>query len=146
MRAVRTLLQLLIVGFFLLVAAGFLVSPTNSVDVANLIGVSVFFLLLFVATFAIGKREETRLVLGYKVNPKVLGLMMMLLGAFMFFASWRIMSGQPLGHWPEGFWGIWRGIDLADFVQSHGPGIPAAASIALGLAACLYGFRLVRRR
>jgi hypothetical protein len=146
MRAVRTLLQLLIAGFFLLVAVGFLASPINSVEVVNLVGILVFFLLLFVATFSIGKQKENRLVLGYKVNPKVFGLMMLLLGVFMFFASWRIMSGQPLGRWPEGFWGIRRGIDLSEFVQSHGPGIPAAILIALGVGACLYGFRLFRGR
>ena len=85
MRIVRIVLQLLIAVFFLAVLGGSLLSPITPIVIGNLVGVSLFLVTLFVATFSLGKQKEIRLVLGYPVNPKVLGLMMVLLGFFMFF-------------------------------------------------------------
>ena len=97
MRIVRIVLQLLIAVFFLAVLGGSLLSPITPIVIGNLVGVSLFLVTLFVATFSLGKQKEIRLVLGYPVNPKVLGLMMALGGFLMFFFSWRIISGQPMG-------------------------------------------------
>lgn len=140
MRIVRIFLQLLIAAFFLAVLSGVLLSPITPISLGNLAGVSVFLVVLFVATFSLGEqKKESRLVLGYPVNPKVLGLMMVLGGLLMFFFSWRIISGQPMGS------GV-RGQALATFIRDYGPWTPASILISLGLALGWYGYRMFRGR
>ena len=139
MRIVRIVLQLLIAVFFLAVLGGSLLSPITPIVIGNLVGVSLFLVTLFVATFSLGKQKEIRLVLGYPVNPKVLGLMMALGGFLMFFFSWRIISGQPMGS-------RLRGQALAHFIRDYGPWTPTAILIMLGLALGWYGYRVYRGR
>jgi hypothetical protein len=140
MRIVRIVLQLLIAAFFLAVLSGVLLSPITPIDLGNLAGVSVFLVVLFVATFSLGEqKKESRLVLGYPVNPKVLGLMMVLGGLLMFFFSWRIISGQPMGS-------SVRGQALATFIRDYGQWTPASILILLGLALGWYGYSMFRGR
>jgi hypothetical protein len=139
MRIVRIVLQLLIAVFFLAVLGGSLHSPITPIAIGNLVGISLFLATLFVATFSLGKQKESRLVLGYIVNPKVLGLMMGLGGFLMFYFSWRIISGQPMGS-------DVRGQALAHFIRDYGRWTPAAILIMLGLALGWHGYRMYRGR
>ena len=140
MKTIRIALQVLLVVFFILVLAGTLrESPLTSTEIGNLLGAFLFFALLFVGTFSLGKQKETRLVLGYRVNPKVLGVMVFLLGLFVFSVAWRIFSGQPMGSGS-------LGQRLTGFVREHGPWIPGIALVVLGLAAGWLGIRVYRGR
>lgn len=96
---VRTLLQMLLVAIYVVAISGALMQPMTAVHIGNMVGVSLFFILLFVGTFSIGgsKKKQSARILGYMVNPKTFGVMLVVLGAFMLFASWRVFSGQPLG-------------------------------------------------
>lgn len=139
MGIVRVVLQLLIAVFFVAALSGLLLSPITPIVIGNLVAVSVFLLALFVATFSLGKQKESRLVVGYPVNPKVLGLMMVLGGFLMFFLSWRIISGQPMGS-------SGRGQALAHLIRDYGPWAPSAIFIILGLALGWYGYHMYRGR
>src|SRR5262249_13197699 len=140
MKIIRIPLQVVLVAFFLLVLAGTLrESSLTSTEIGNLLSAFLFFALLFVGTFSLGKHKQTRLVHGYRVNPKVFGVMVVLLGLFVFSVAWRIFSGQPMSSGS-------LGQGLTRFIQEHGPWIPGIGLVVLGLAAGWLGIRVYRGR
>jgi hypothetical protein len=139
MVAVRVLLQLVLVLMFLLILSGALMQPITAVHIGNMIGGSLFFILLFVATFSIGesKEKQSAHILGYMVNPKTFGVMLVVLGAFMVLASWRVLSGQPLAESQASG----RGAGIIELLLQ----MPALL-LAAGLALAWYGVKLFRAR
>ena len=139
MLIVRILLQIVMVIIFMVALSGAISQPMTAAHVGNMIGVLLFGVGLFVATFAIGERKEKQWahILGYTVNPKTFGVMLMILGFFMLFGAWRVLSGQPLGE-PQGYV---RGAGIIDGLF-HVPILLVAA----GFAMVWYGVKLFRAR
>jgi hypothetical protein len=137
---VRTLLQVLLIGIYLVGISGALTQPTTGIHIGDMIGVSLFFVLLFVATLSIGesKKKQSAHVLGYMVNPKSFGVMLVGLGAFLLFAAWRALSGHALGESPSVYG---RGMALVELVFQ----IPVLL-VPAGLASAWYGVKLFRTR
>lgn len=133
---VRTLLQVLLVGIYLVAISGALTQPTTGVHIGDMIGVSLFFVLLFVATLSIGESKEKHSahILSYMVNPKTFGVMLVGLGAFMLFAAWRVFSGQALEESPLAYG---RGAGIVELLFQ----IPVLL-VPAGVALAWYGVKL----
>jgi hypothetical protein len=140
MLAVRVLLQVVIVVTFLLALDVALSKPMTADHISNIIGVSLFGIALFSATFFIGdpKEKRTANVLGDRVNPKLFGFMSIVVGTIMLFAAWHVLSGRPVGESP-GMAG--RGAGIIELLFQ----IPALL-VPAGLAMVWYGVKLFRSR
>jgi hypothetical protein len=139
MIVVRVLLQVIIVVMFLLILSGALLKPLTSKDVGNLVGGLLFFALLFIATFSIGeqKQKQSARVLGYQVNPRTFGAMLVVLGVFLLVAAWLVLSGPPV---EESRVHVRGGGILEVLFQVPVLLVPA------GLATAWYGVRVFRGR
>jgi hypothetical protein len=137
---VRTLLQVLLISIYLVAISGALIRPMTDVHIGDMIGVSLFFVLLFVATLSIGesKEKQSAHILGFMVNPKSFGVMLVGLGAFMLFAAWRVFSGQALGESPPAHG---RGTAIVELLFQ----IPMLL-VPAGVALAWYGVKLFRAR
>lgn len=139
MMVVRVLLQVVIVVMFLLILSGALLKPLTPSDVAKLLGGLLFFAMLFVASLSIGEKKEKQSahILGYPVNPKTFGTMLIIFGASLLVAAGLFLSGSPIG---ESRANVRGGGFLEMLFQAPVLLIPA------GLAAAWYGVKLCRGR
>ena len=140
MFAVRVLLQVVIVVMFLLAFDVALREPMTADHIGNIIGVSLFGIFLFTATFFIGDQKEKQRanVLGDRVNPKTFGVMSIVIGTIMLFAAWHVLSGRPVGDSP-GVLG--RGAGIVELLFQ----MPVLL-VPAGLAMVWYGAKLFRGR
>ena len=114
--------------------------PMTADHIGNIIGVALFGIGLFTATFFIGDEKEKQVnVLGERVNPKAFGVMSMVVGATMLFGAWHALSGRPVGESP-GVAGP-RGAAIIELLFQ----IPVLL-VPAGLALVWYGAKLFRAR
>jgi hypothetical protein len=85
MKALRVLLQIVIVVVGGLVLAAFIAEPRP--DLTAIIVFSGFVALLLALTMALKEQTETRLIPNHKTNFRPMGVVLMLLGAFGIFYS-----------------------------------------------------------
>jgi hypothetical protein len=136
LRILRFLLQLIIAAFYGLALFIWLRPPF---PLGVLVGVSAFFLFLFLLTLLLREHTEIRLVAGRKLNPQVLGSFVALSGAGVSWMSWLIATGHTMSN-------SWRGKILSNIIELVGPWPPALVFLGLGLHMLWLGYRVYRSK
>lgn len=139
MIVVRLLLQIAIAVMALLVLCGTLMRPLTSNDWVFLLNALLFFTALFVAAFSIGEDKEKRWanILGYPVNPKIVGTILVALGAIIALAPWSVLPSQSPG---DSQMYVRGGLIFEALLRVPALLVPA------GLATAWYGVKLLRAR
>ena len=91
MRTIRILLQAIIIlfgGAFVVVS---ILAP--SPQFSTVVGVTAFFVFLFVLTLLLKEHTENRLLASRNVNPKIIGLFLGFVSAGNCWLAWSIVNG-----------------------------------------------------
>ncbi|MCX8146729.1 MAG: hypothetical protein N3C59_10405 [Azovibrio sp.] len=134
MRLVRFSLQAVIGLFFVLALAALLQPPFN---LGAILGITAFFLFLFLLTLLLREHTESRLTRGRSISPRVLGAFISFLGVGLCYFSIHVALGHPLSSGR-------RGQLLVVIVDTIGPWLPALVFAALGLELLYVGYRVFR--
>lgn len=128
---------LLLVLISMLYGMALLVLLRPPLDLCAFIGVSAFFIILFLLTLILREHTESRLVMGREVSPRILGTFIAFLGFGLCYMSYRFVAGLPLSSGR-------RGKLLALIVDIVGPWPPALVFAAFGLKMLLFGYHTFR--
>jgi len=134
MRIIRILFQVLIAIFYGL-ALFVLLRPPFSFGA--IVGVSAFFVFLFLLTLLLREHTEIRLVAGRTLNPRVLGSFIAFMGAGLCWMSWLIATGQLMAVGR-------RGQRLSNVIDLVGPWLPALVFLGLGIQMLWLGYHAYR--
>lgn len=134
MRVIQVFLQAIIGLFFVLALAALLQPPYN---LGAILGISAFFVFLFLLTLLLREHTESRLVRGRNISPRVMGAFISFLGAGLCYFSIHIALGRPLSSGR-------RGQLLSSIIDAIGPWPPALVFAALGLELLYVGYRVFR--
>lgn len=135
MRLLRSLLQLLILAFFLPIL--FLVVRQQPLDLNALVAAAGLFVLLLLLTLLLREHTAQRHDPRRDISAKVLGAFIGFAGGGLLWLAWLIASGQYHS-------GARRGFMLVKIIELIGPWLPAAMFFALGLQLLWFGYRAWR--
>lgn len=132
MRLLRTLLQLLILAFFLPIL--FLITVQRPLEVGALVAA-----LLLLLTLLLREHTAIRLDPRRQISSKVLGTFIGFAGSGIVWLAWLIASEQYHSD-------TRRGLMLMTIIELIGPWLPAFVFLALGLQLMWFGYRAWRGR
>lgn len=134
MRAIRIILQVIVVAFFALLM---FVLFRQEFDPTTFIGVSIFFCFVFALTLLLREHTESRLVITRRINPKIIGSFLAFTGCTLCWVAWLIANDHQ-------FSSSWRGRRLTSIIEFTGPWPPSVFFLALGITVIWVGFRVCR--